>query len=107
MYENRALFKYLIYNVINSKKCVSARKYKNLFIFIRGIFVKVKNKYKEYIGRLLAFACLAARLSKSMFDGKGVGGEAAEIIIGSTGVPPIIEYSALSIRNHPDKMSVL
>lgn len=42
LYENRALFKYLIYNVINAEKRGLVRKYKNISIFIQGIFVKRK-----------------------------------------------------------------
>lgn len=43
LYKNRAVFKYLIYNVINSENAGFVRKYKIISIFMQGIFVKRKN----------------------------------------------------------------
>jgi len=47
LYENRAVFKSLIYNVINAEKWGFVRKYKNISIFMQGIFEKEKNNKKN------------------------------------------------------------
>ena len=70
------MFKYLIFNVINSEKRDSARKHKNSIVFIQGIFVRRKNN-KKYIYTPRAFVCFVAKhcCSKRFLKNKGRRGE--------------------------------
>lgn len=76
LYKNRAVFKYLIFNVINSEKQGSARKHKNSIVFIQGIFVRRKNNKKNiYTPR--ASVCFVAKhcCSKRFLRNEGRRGE--------------------------------
>lgn len=77
LYENRTVYKSLIYNVINTEKQAFVRKYKNISIFRQGIFIKRKNNKKEYIPASFRFCRSSAQLSKKFFwnerGGRGSG----------------------------------